>query len=292
MYPHTILAFVAGFLGALQASVPNAEALSTTFSVMTYNIRFDNPSDSIHAWPNRRAEVVAFLRSRHPDILCVQEALDSQVRDLRDGLVSYAHRGVGRDDGASRGEYCAVFFDETRFECLSDSTIWLSPTPGVVSRGWDAALPRIVTWVRLVDKTSGAQFCVFNTHFDHAGPVARTMSASLVRSLIVRSSGDLPAVFAGDFNCTEGEEPYKILTGPQGRGKPLRDARTIAHGGPVGPQGTFCGFDRSSEIHGPRIDYLFVTEGIAVERFETLLAARPEGFLSDHLPVTATFTLP
>jgi len=292
MVPRTILTLVVGFLGALPARVPTGEAPATTLSVMTYNIRFDNPADSVHAWPNRRSALLAFLRSQSPDVLCVQEALASQVRDLQEGLDSYAHRGVGRDDGSTRGEYCAIFYNERRFDCLGDSTIWLSPTPTVVSRGWDAALPRIVTWVRLVEESSGAEFCVFNTHFDHAGPDARAESASLVRSLVQSASGGLSAMLAGDFNCTEIEPPHAVLTAAEGPGKPLRDARTIAQNGPFGPLGTFCGFAPASEIHGPRIDYLFVTEGIAVNRYETLLAARREGFLSDHLPVTATLTLP
>ena len=289
MHCHILLALSFGLLGAPPAPAANG-ASRTTLSVMTYNIRFDNPADSVHAWPNRKGELLAFLRSARPDVLCVQEALDSQVRDLQVGLASYAHRGVGRDDGAARGEYCAIFFDTMRFECLGDSTLWLSPTPGVVSLGWDAALPRIVTWVRLVEKSSGRQFCVFNTHFDHAGVVARNNSAPLVRSLVHRFCGEAPVILAGDFNCPETEEPYTVLTGAQGPGKPLGDARAVSRSCPLGPHGTFCGFAPSGEVQGPRIDYLFVSNGVSVERYETLLAMRREGFLSDHLPVTATFT--
>lgn len=292
MHVCSILVLVLGFFEALPARAPTGGPIATTFSVMTYNIRFDNPADSIHAWPKRRAQMLAFLRSHSPDVLCVQEALESQVRDLQEGLTAYAHRGAGRDDGARRGEYCAIFFNERRFACRGDSTLWLSPTPGAVSRGWDAALPRIVTWVRLEDKTSGAHFSVFNTHFDHAGAVARTKSASLVRSLIARACEGLPAILAGDFNSSQSEEPYALLTSTAGQNQALRDARTIAQSGPVGPEATFCGFAPSSELQGPRIDYIFVTEGMAVKRYETLLAARPQGFLSDHLPVIATLTLP
>jgi len=35
---------------------------------------------------------------------------------------------------------------------LRDGTFWLSETPEKVgSKGWDAALPRIMTWVKLKD---------------------------------------------------------------------------------------------------------------------------------------------
>lgn len=113
-----------------------------------------------------------------------------------------------------------------------------------------------------------------------------------MRSLVAGASGGMPAILAGDFNCPETEEPYTVLTDAQGPVKPLGDARAISRSSPLGPHGTFCGFAPSSEIRGPRIDYLFVTDGVAVERYETFLATRPEGFLSDHLPVIATFTFP
>jgi len=52
---------------------------------------------------------------------------------------SYAHVGVGRDDGISKGEHSPIFYDSDKFEEVDWDTIWLSPTPHVVaSKGWDA----------------------------------------------------------------------------------------------------------------------------------------------------------
>lgn len=263
----------------------------TALSIMTYNIRYDNPDDGIHSWPRRGTEVLDFLRSRTPDILCIQEALHSQVSDLQEGLARYEHRGVARDDGKTKGEYSAIFFDAARFVCLKDSTLWLSPTPALPSTGWDAALPRIVSWVRLSDRVSGETFTVFNTHFDHAGSEARAESAALLLSLVRAHSQGGPAIVTGDFNCQENELPYTILVRIDSL-RLLRDARKVCSTGPDGPVGTYSGFPLKDSIDGPRIDYIFVTDGITVERYETILARRPEGFLSDHLPVLATITLP
>jgi endonuclease/exonuclease/phosphatase family metal-dependent hydrolase len=295
MHPVPILALATilwGFPGAFHARVEAHPASDEdSLIVMTFNIRYDTPDDGVHAWPLRRADLIAFLASQAPDVLCVQEALDSQIQDLRHGLPDYAFRGVGRDDGEKAGEYSAIFFDAGRFRPLHDGTLWLSETPTVPSRGWDAALPRIVTWVELEDRSSGATFTVFNTHFDHAGAAARAESARLLRRLVDEKSRHIPAIVAGDFNCQAHEEPYRILTRTDGL-RILCDGRAIASEGVRGPVGTFSGFPLTAEIDGPRIDYLFVTDDIALRRYETIRAERSGGFLSDHCPVMATLTLP
>ena len=78
-------------------------------------------------------------------ILTIQEVLKNQLSDLQTLLgPSYAHVGVGRDDGISEGEHSPIFYDSDKFEQVDWDTIWLSPTPGkVASKGWDAVGPAI-----------------------------------------------------------------------------------------------------------------------------------------------------
>lgn len=73
-------------------------------------------------------------------VLTIQEVLKNQLSDLQTLLgPSYAHVGVGRDDGISEGEHSPIFYDSDKFEQVDWDTIWLSPTPGkVASKGWDA----------------------------------------------------------------------------------------------------------------------------------------------------------
>ncbi len=261
-----------------------------TISVMTYNIRYNNPEDGPHAWPHRREAVITFLRSRNPDILCVQEALADQIDDLQEGLSEYAYRGVGRDDGKTGGEYSAIFFKSRRFQSAAGGTIWLSPTPDRPSRGWDAALPRIATWAELVDQDSRDTLFVVSTHFDHEGVRARAESASLLRSLVCEKADRFGAIVAGDFNCEESEEPYRRIT-ERDSPRPLMDARRASADGPTGPEGTYSGFALSERIDGPRIDYIFVTDEFFVQSYETIRAVGAHGFLSDHLPVFAIMRL-
>ena len=60
-----------------------------------------------------------------PDILCVQEALEGQVKYLEATLPGHRRVGAGRDDGRSAGEHCAIYFDGDRFEPLGEGTFWL-----------------------------------------------------------------------------------------------------------------------------------------------------------------------
>src|SRR5665811_1523870 len=50
--------------------------------VMTLNVRYDNPGDSINAWSNRADQVCNFIIKERPDILGMQEVLLSQYEVL------------------------------------------------------------------------------------------------------------------------------------------------------------------------------------------------------------------
>lgn len=114
---------------------------------MTFNIRYNNPEDSLNSWPYRKNIAASQVTFFDVDILGVQEALYDQMVDLQQRLPQYKYAGVGRDDGKTNGEFSAIFYDTTRLLCLKNSTFWLSQKPDSAgSNGWDAALPRIVTW--------------------------------------------------------------------------------------------------------------------------------------------------
>ena len=74
-----------------------------------------------------------------------------------------------------------VFFRKDKFDMVRTITFWLSDTPEVPgSMGWGASLPRIVTWMELVDKNSHEHFFYFNTHFAHDSDSARIMSSKIL----------------------------------------------------------------------------------------------------------------
>jgi len=51
------------------------ESNKDTIKVMTFNVRYDNPRDSVNAWPNRASQVCNFIKDEQPDLLGMQEVL-------------------------------------------------------------------------------------------------------------------------------------------------------------------------------------------------------------------------
>jgi len=160
-------------------------AQNNKITCITYNIRYDNSNDGQNVWLNRKEKVVEVLKSHIPDIICLQEVLNSQMLYLQNELSNYASLGVGRDDGKEKGEYSPVLFLKSEFELVKWKTIWLSHEPEIAgSKGWDAALPRIATFVLLSHKKTKKRLLVVSTHYDHIGKQARRESSLLIQSTI------------------------------------------------------------------------------------------------------------
>lgn len=252
---------------------------------MSYNIRYDNPGDGLNAWPVRRDFLAEQIKTVDPDILGVQESLPHQVAWLGQALSGYSRVGAGRDEGGS-GESTTIFFRTNRFELKLSGTFWLSETPNELSRGWDAAIRRICTWVIVNDKVSNHVCLVMNTHFDHVGVEARKRSAELiVRKAKELNPGNYPVVILGDFNSTPDSEAVKLLASS------FIDARTAASNRSLPQQGSFNAFD-SSHSATQLIDHVFVSESIRVSRFTLLVESHDKRYPSDHFPVVAEVLLP
>jgi len=258
--------------------------------VMTFNIRYDNPRDSINAWPNRAFQVYEFIRNEKPDLLGMQEVLLRQYVILDSALTDYTSVGVGRDDGAKGGEMNPVFFRKDRFDMIRTITFWLSATPDIPgSKGWGASLPRIVTWMELADKITHEHFFFFNTHFAHDSDSARIMSSKILLDEVARISDGFPFIITGDFNMLPSSIGYSLLTGPAESIPALKDSYTISEKKPWGPAYTFNGF--SDKQGTGRIDYIFIKNGLRALEHRTLIKKERGIFISDHWPVEATISL-
>lgn len=256
---------------------------------MTFNIRLDIASDGANAWPHRKAMVAALIAREAPDILGMQEVLLNQKRDLEAALPAYRIIGVARDDGREAGEFSPLSWRADRFELLRSGTFWLSPTPEVPGKGWDAAFPRIATWAVLRDKQSGTQLRVLNTHFDHVGREARLNSAAIIARWVAEGPDRaLPTIVLGDFNADPQSEPYQRLAGHHEAD--LRDARLATRSPPYGPSGTFTGFDITKAPPKP-IDHIFVTSAFVVEGYAIITQHWGGRLPSDHYPVIADLRL-
>jgi endonuclease/exonuclease/phosphatase family metal-dependent hydrolase len=268
-----LIAFCCAGIGKSQT------AETTSLTVMTWNIRYNNPGDGPNAWPNRQERVTAFLTEVSPDILCMQEVLSGQLADVLKACPGYAAFGVGRDDGREAGEYVPVLYQTSRFRLLKGGHFWLSPTPDIAGKkGWDAACARMVSWVKLTGKSQDTLF-IFNTHFDHIGQTARLESAKMLTHAVDSLAGNHPAIITGDFNATVHQTPHQVITGAG-----YADARMISLSVPAGPEYTFTGFDKAGKP-GDRIDFIYLKNTKPVKEYLVREDSFNGFYLSDHLPV-------
>lgn len=255
-------------------------------NIMTFNIRYNNPNDSLNAWPYRIDKVGSQILFHETHIVGVQEALHGQLKDLQPQLTKYKYVGVGRDDGKEKGEYSAIFYDTTRLQVLQWKTFWLSLDPEVPgSKSWDAAITRLVTWAKFLDKKTKKQFYVFNTHFDHIGKIARAESAKLLLNRVNDIAGKTPCIVMGDFNATPNDEPIQVIT-DKNDPKHLKDSKSLSATLHYGPTSTFNSF-KNKESGDQPIDYIFIKQGVKVLQHATLTQTWEGRFSSDHFPVFA-----
>lgn len=257
---------------------------SNRLRVMTYNIRFDNPADGVHAWPNRKELVASVIRFHKADIIGVQEALEHQIQDLMELLPGYDWVGVGRNEDEG-GEFSAILYRSSVVAVKEAQTFWLSESPDEPgSQSWDSSLPRIATWAHFVTSSEERELFVLNTHFDHRGEQARLESAHLIKEQTSRLANGLPVIVMGDLNATSEQPPLALLSDT-----PLPDGRSL-HDGFVhslqphhGPASTWTGFTKIEADR--RIDYIFASEDLPIHYHAILTDKLEDRYPSDHLPV-------
>ncbi len=280
------------FLAVVTLCGACSEGQPTRVNWATFNIRYDNPEDSLNNWQYRREAVADYITTNAIDIVGMQEVLYNQLQDLVSLLPSYNYVGVCRDDGDKEGEASPIFYRADRFEVLDSSTFWLSQYPDSVGFiGWDGACTRIATWAKLRDKATDKVFMAINTHFDHVGAEARKNAALLIIDKIKEIVGSEPAVLTGDLNVSDKSEAYRTITTNE---FVLRDTYKEA---PVvtGPSYTWHDFGQCNPMFRDKIDFIFVTADVKVlaahiDQEHAYDPAQPEtewGYLSDHNPVMA-----
>jgi endonuclease/exonuclease/phosphatase family metal-dependent hydrolase len=284
-----VLLLAAALLLPVGQAAPSPAAAPGTLRIMSFNIRYGTANDGPNHWDRRRELLVDTIRKFDPDLLGTQETLLDQAEFLAEKLPQHAWLGVGRDDAKRKRESVAIYWRKDRFEKLDGGHFWLSETPDIPgSKGWDTAITRMATWVKLRDKKSespGSSFLWLNTHFDHMGQQARVESGRLIRAWLHKNAAKLPVVVTGDFNTDAGSAPYKALVSGDGDAPQLTDTYGKLHPKRGEEEATFHGFKGGRK--GTRIDWILCSRP-----FDVLEAAidhtKDDGrYPSDHYPVTA-----
>lgn len=268
-----LLLYVSYALGAQEAR--------NEVKVISFNIRnsseMSERQDGSYYWTYRKDAVAKMLVAERPDAIGLQEALIDQIAFLDSALVGYQRVGVGRDDGATEGEWMAIYFRRDRFDLVKSATYWLSETPDKPSRGWDAACRRTVTVVQLRDRISGKDWVYMNTHLDHVGKTARTESTKQLRKLADEWDA-VPIVIGGDMNSTLEDTIFLSLTEVR-----LLSARDLA---PITDNKlTYNAYGKGK---AQQIDHFFVRK-LRPLAFRTLDGDYGVPYVSDHYPVMMSF---
>ena len=238
----------------------------TTINVASYNLRQANSGDSAsgNGWGQRYPVIAQMVQFHDFDIFGTQECFLHQLQDMKKSLPGYDYIGVGRDDGKEKGEHSAIFYRTDKFEVIEKGDFWLSETPDVPGKGWDAVLPRVCSWGHFKCKDTGFEFLFFNLHMDHVGKQARVESAFLVQKKMEELGANLPAILTGDFNVDQTHQSYDALVS---KGV-LCDAYEKADFR-YATNGTFNSFDPNNFTES-RIDHVFVSPVFHVKKYGVL----------------------
>ncbi|MCH0629381.1 endonuclease/exonuclease/phosphatase family protein [Kocuria palustris] len=283
----------------------------------TQNIRFDNQNldKGEQPWLERKHQLIRSIEinagtATQPVVVGLQEVLYNQLQDVlaelnRHDLGKWLYFGKGRDDGEHGGEFAPVLYQPRQWKVKDKQVYWLLPTPDRPSKGWDAALNRVVTVVTLTLKIQPmVTIKVLVTHFDHKGEEARRHAASFIGDIMTNSTE--PAFLLGDLNTEPDDEPYKVL-----HLLGLRDSKKLAGKYAFGEKYTYTGFNHAKE-ENTLIDYIWAPhlafyrsslgEGeveqsardeveVELQRFGVLANYYQGQYFSDHRPVVADYRI-
>ena len=250
-------------------------------SVCTFNVRYDNPDDTLK-WFERRDEVANAVR--YFDIVALQEVLPNQFDDLKQRLGQHDSFGRGRNADGS-GEASPIFWNRKRYDFLKGEVKWLSTEPMQEgSIGWDADLPRLVTIVVLFDRENQKTVRVLNAHWSHVGEWSRKGAAAMMAGWSGQGNDDLTLV-CGDFNA-EPEMPEIMDLLAMGN---LQDTYASARYRCRKEFGTYSTFFTEAIAGAKRIDYIFYRGDVTVDWACADEHIKFGLYISYHLPYQAVF---
>lgn len=248
-------------------------------SVMSFNLRYDEPADGDNQWENRKKACITMLNKIQPTVFGIQEGLHNQVNYLDDNLTNYNYVGVGRDDAYSSGEYSAIFYNIKYLELIETGNFWLSETPENPSLGWDANNIRICTWAKLKDIAENKIIYVFNTHFDHKGKTAQKKSSELIVQKVKEiAKMNAPIFITGDFNMLIGNSRLKPIISN------YFSAQRFAEISDDNKSYNAFGLG----IISRNIDFIFYKNAQCLA-YKTLVGNYGVSYISDHYPILSHF---
>jgi endonuclease/exonuclease/phosphatase family metal-dependent hydrolase len=252
-----------------------------TLSVISSNIRYDEPDDDKFRWENRRDFLATSLLDFEPDVIATQEGKHPQLRDIAERLVGMACVESHRTWQDSL-MYPCLFYNPATLTLQGSGDIWLSTTPSIAgSLSFGSLFPRLCTWARFDEGV-----LAINVHLDNSGSETRLLqSRVLVEQIDALRQGDESVMLIGDFNespqcpvrsllndlCPDLNDPWLQLGQEE--------------------EASHHNFDEPID-YGSRIDWILVTDALQAEDIFLDKARSEDGmYPSDHYPLKAKFVL-
>lgn len=255
----------------------------TDLMLISFNLRYINNIDVEHSWDNRKEAVIRMINKENPDVIGFQEPREVQASYLIERMTNYACHYIKRSDfmADEKGiEPNMIFFKKDKYDLIDKGQFWLSETPEVPSKGWDAAQRRSAVWVKLKDKKTSEVFYYFCTHFDHKGSNARYQSSKLfVRMIPQIADNNEPVFLSADFNARVPSDALMPLT------KYMNLSRE--HASVTDNYPTFNKFGNGAAADAI-IDHIFYRNATPLV-YKTLNGNYGVPYISDHYPIMTKF---
>jgi endonuclease/exonuclease/phosphatase family metal-dependent hydrolase len=247
-------------------------------SLISCNIRFDNPKDGANSWPHRREILADILLKHDPDLIATQEGRFEQLKDFQNLLqleIVDQHRSWIRER-----MYPSFFVKKEVFEIIKSEDLWLSETPEVAgSKSFDSAFPRLLTWMKVQPKKSKEALLFVNTHLDHVKKETRVEQVKVLAQEIKRVwDGRSLLIIMGDFN-----------DGPESE---VRSILKKEFPGIVDPWKKFHSTEETSHHaflgefqNGSRIDWILVNGEVKIEDYFMDKSTSNGKYPTDHFPI-------
>lgn len=255
------------------------EKAEGTVRVMSFNIRCQDVGGTEMQY--RIPLIPAEVNEIRPDSFGVQEATLAWCAALKCLLPDYASVGKERD-GNGRGESSSIYYLRAKYRLVDSGTFWLSETPDVPSRGWDAACNRVCTWAVLQNRITKDTYVHVNSHFDHVGKVAVAEEGKMVNAFIKAHFAGLPVVFSADLNSSVDSPAYNAMTAS------LVNASMTAEDSVR--YGTFHAC-RPETHQNHEIDFVLCSPDLTVKTYRVVTTGIDGRFVSDHFPIYADIVI-
>lgn len=276
--------------------------------VMTYNIKKASLSgeseggNTVAPWSDRRTGVANYIEGAKPDVIGVQEAaalINGRTRQVDDlvsalgGSYALAQTEIAPTEPGHTGRTGVyILYNPSTYE------------PVGTGGHWSVGDSRWAAYQAFENKATGAKFLFVNVHLQVSGQPGGTDQGRQDedKRMVAQATaynatiGNLPIVYGGDFNSDptkkhefNGPSDYNLSIG-------LADSFDVAQSRTNARFNSGNGYQTNPMADGYRLDYLFLTPGIAATHWEMLLDLTDGRFVgtipSDHNPVVADLRIP